>query len=183
MDSEIELCNCYLYSEHKGILLKHKKEPSEYRPDIVHQVRFNCVHVLLYRLSGCFGRIHTKHKYDQALLTLLDSPLNKAGLLQIYIHTNTVCNCLCQRDLTFQLTSHTRPCSALQNIVIEVNPHIRIPRTFARFCGLMGMDDSVLVSDVCFFNFLFAYLGFVVNIVCHLFCFHLPLCQFNYCTN
>jgi rRNA small subunit pseudouridine methyltransferase Nep1 len=25
--------------EHKGILLKHKKEPSEYRPDIVHQVR------------------------------------------------------------------------------------------------------------------------------------------------
>lgn len=25
--------------EHKGILTKHKKEPSEYRPDIVHQVR------------------------------------------------------------------------------------------------------------------------------------------------
>ena len=50
---------------------------------------------------------------SQALLTLLDSPLNKVGLLQVYIHTNT-------------------------NVLIEVNPHIRIPRTFKRFCGLMG---------------------------------------------
>lgn len=61
--------------EHKGILTKHNKEPSEYRPDIVHQ----------------------------ALLTLLDSPLNKAGLLQVYVETST-------------------------NVLIEVNPRIRIPR-------------------------------------------------------
>uniref|UniRef100_A0A6A7GBX2 18S rRNA (pseudouridine-N1)-methyltransferase n=1 Tax=Hirondellea gigas TaxID=1518452 RepID=A0A6A7GBX2_9CRUS len=69
---------------HKGILRKHKRDPSLYRPDILHQ----------------------------CLLTLLDSPLNKSGLLLIYIHTRN-------------------------NVLIEVNPQIRIPRTFKRFCGLM----------------------------------------------
>ena len=49
----------------------------------------------------------------QCLLTLLDSPLNKAGLLQVYIHT-------------------------AKGVLIEVNPHVRIPRTFKRFSGLMG---------------------------------------------
>lgn len=49
----------------------------------------------------------------QCLLMLLDSPLNKAGLLQIYIHTE-------------------------KNVLIEINPQTRIPRTFDRFCGLMG---------------------------------------------
>lgn len=47
------------------------------------------------------------------MLTLLDSPLNKAGLLQVYIHT-------------------------AKGVLIEVNPHVRIPRTFKRFSGLMG---------------------------------------------
>eukprot|EP00474_Spongospora_subterranea_P009103 CRZ09561.1 hypothetical protein [Spongospora subterranea] len=70
--------------EHKQILTKHKKDPSEYRADIVHQV----------------------------LMTLLDSPLNKAGHLKVYMHT-------------------------VNNILIEINPEIRIPRTFKRFCGLM----------------------------------------------
>jgi rRNA small subunit pseudouridine methyltransferase Nep1 len=53
------------------------------------------------------------------LLSLLDSPLNKvdstlnkAGKLQIYIHTT-------------------------KNVLIKVNPQIRIPRTFKRFCGLI----------------------------------------------
>lgn len=46
------------------------------------------------------------------LLSLLDSPLAKSGRLQIFIHT--------QRD-----------------ILIEVNPAIRIPRTYKRFAGLM----------------------------------------------
>jgi rRNA small subunit pseudouridine methyltransferase Nep1 len=48
----------------------------------------------------------------KCLLTLLDSPLNKAGLLQVYIHT-------------------------AKGVLIEVNPHVRIPRTFKRFSGLM----------------------------------------------
>lgn len=49
----------------------------------------------------------------QSLLMLFDSPLNRAGLLQVYIHTN-------------------------KNVLIEVNPQTRIPRTFKRFGGLMG---------------------------------------------
>ena len=41
---------------------------------------------------------------------LLDSPLNRAGFLQVYIHT-------------------------AHNVLIEVNPQTRIPRTFPRFAG------------------------------------------------
>lgn len=43
----------------------------------------------------------------------MDSPLNRAGLLQVYVHTE-------------------------KNALIEINPQTRIPRTFPRFCGLMG---------------------------------------------
>ncbi|KAK9717506.1 18S rRNA pseudouridine methyltransferase [Basidiobolus ranarum] len=70
--------------DHQGILKKMGKDIADSRPDITHQ----------------------------CLLTLLDSPLNKAGLLQVYIHT-------------------------AKNVLIEVNPHVRIPRTFKRFSGLM----------------------------------------------
>mmetsp|Transcript_20333 Transcript_20333/g.38274 ORF Transcript_20333/g.38274 Transcript_20333/m.38274 type:complete len:244 (-) Transcript_20333:296-1027(-) len=69
---------------HKSILTRLKKDPSQYRPDIVHQ----------------------------CLLTLLDSPLNKAGLLKVYVET-------------------------LNNQIIDVSPKLRIPRTFPRFAGLM----------------------------------------------
>uniref|UniRef100_A0A2K5QAN3 Uncharacterized protein n=1 Tax=Cebus imitator TaxID=2715852 RepID=A0A2K5QAN3_CEBIM len=40
---------------------------------------------------------------------LMDSPLNRAGLLQVYIHTQ-------------------------KNVLIEVNHQTRIPRTFGHFC-------------------------------------------------
>lgn len=43
----------------------------------------------------------------------MDSPLNKAGLLQVYVHT-------------------------ARNALIEIHPQTRIPRTFKRFSGLMG---------------------------------------------
>ncbi|CAF0795902.1 unnamed protein product [Adineta ricciae] len=77
-----ELLNC---DRHKNHLLKYKRDPnSNARPDITHQ----------------------------CLLALLDSPLNRAGLLQVYIHTH-------------------------KGILIEVNPQTRIPRTFDRFAGLM----------------------------------------------
>lgn len=49
----------------------------------------------------------------QCLLTLLDSPLNKAGRLQVYVQT-------------------------AKGVLIEINPTVRIPRTFKRFSGLMG---------------------------------------------
>lgn len=70
--------------DHQGILKKMGREISEVRPDITHQ----------------------------CLLTLLDSPINKAGKLQVYIQTS-------------------------KGILIEVNPTVRIPRTFKRFSGLM----------------------------------------------
>ena len=71
--------------DHQGILAKTGRDIADARPDITHQ----------------------------CLLTLLDSPLNKAGRLQVYIHT-------------------------AKGTLIEVNPHVRIPRTFKRFSGLMG---------------------------------------------
>lgn len=71
--------------DHANFLRKHKRDPALYRPDIVHQ----------------------------ALLAVLDSPLNKAGRLKgLFVKTD-------------------------KNVLIQVNPHIRIPRTFKRFCGLM----------------------------------------------
>lgn len=77
-----ELLNC---DDHRDICKKKlKKDPNIYRPDILHQ----------------------------EMLALLDSPLNKAGLLKIYISTQT-------------------------KVLIEVNPSIRIPRTYKRFAGLM----------------------------------------------
>ncbi|KAL3858248.1 hypothetical protein ACJMK2_012845 [Sinanodonta woodiana] len=70
--------------KHKGLAKKYKRDASQCRPDIVHQ----------------------------CLLMLMDSPLNRAGLLQVYVHTE-------------------------RNVLIEINPQTRIPRTFDRFCGLM----------------------------------------------
>jgi rRNA small subunit pseudouridine methyltransferase Nep1 len=77
-----ELLNC---DDHRELCKKKlKKDPNMFRPDILHQ----------------------------EVLALLDSPLNKAGLLKIYISTT-------------------------QKVLIEVNPSIRIPRTYKRFAGLM----------------------------------------------
>ena len=92
--------------EHIGIMRKMNRDISEARPDITHQV-----------VSPSSLRIHGEPGTDlvailQCLLTLLDSPVNKAGKLQIYIHT-------------------------AKGVLIEVNPSVRIPRTFKRFAGLM----------------------------------------------
>lgn len=77
-----ELLNC---DDHRDLCKKKlKKNPNDFRPDILHQ----------------------------ELLALLDSPLNKAGMLKVYIHTT-------------------------KKVLIEVNPSIRIPRTYKRFAGLM----------------------------------------------
>uniref|UniRef100_A0A3P8X397 18S rRNA (pseudouridine(1248)-N1)-methyltransferase n=1 Tax=Cynoglossus semilaevis TaxID=244447 RepID=A0A3P8X397_CYNSE len=70
--------------QHKNIIIKSGRDPGHIRPDITHQ----------------------------CLLMLMDSPLNRAGLLQVYVHTE-------------------------KNALIEINPQTRIPRTFPRFCGLM----------------------------------------------
>ncbi len=46
------------------------------------------------------------------LLFLLDSPLNKEGMLKVYVHTR-------------------------KDEIIFINPETRIPRNYNRFCGLM----------------------------------------------
>ncbi|GFT61256.1 ribosomal RNA small subunit methyltransferase NEP1 [Nephila pilipes] len=69
--------------DHMGII-RQRKDKTVSRPDITHQ----------------------------CLLMLFDSPLNRAGLLQVYIHTE-------------------------KNALIEINPQTRIPRTFKRFAALM----------------------------------------------
>lgn len=51
-------------------------------------------------------------RFRQCLLTVLDSPLNKAGMLQVYVRSQ-------------------------KGVLIEINPQIRIPRTYKRFAGLM----------------------------------------------
>ncbi|KAF5093899.1 hypothetical protein D0Z00_003798 [Geotrichum galactomycetum] len=70
--------------DHQGLLKKMGRDIADARPDITHQ----------------------------CLLTLLDSPINKAGKLQVYIQT-------------------------ARGVLIEINPTVRIPRTFKRFSGLM----------------------------------------------
>ncbi|CAA7397593.1 unnamed protein product [Spirodela intermedia] len=71
--------------DHANYLRKQGRDPAEFRPDILHQ----------------------------AMLAILDSPLNKAGRLQaLYVKTD-------------------------DGELIDVKPHVRLPRTFKRFCGLM----------------------------------------------
>ena len=71
---------------HAGLLKKLRKDAkaADFRPDILHR----------------------------CLLTLQDSPLNKAGHLQVYVHTT-------------------------KNVLIELSPQVRIARTYRRFAGLM----------------------------------------------
>ncbi|XP_030456024.1 uncharacterized protein LOC115677103 isoform X2 [Syzygium oleosum] len=71
--------------DHANFLKRNGRNPAEYRPDIVHQ----------------------------ALLSILDSPLNKAGKVRaVYVRT-------------------------AKGVLFEVKPHVRIPRTYKRFSGIM----------------------------------------------
>ncbi|XP_042500772.1 ribosomal RNA small subunit methyltransferase NEP1-like isoform X2 [Macadamia integrifolia] len=71
--------------DHVNFLLKHGKDPKNYRPDIAFQ----------------------------AILTILDSRLNKAGRLRaLYVKTE-------------------------KGVLFEIKPYARLPRTFKRFSGLI----------------------------------------------
>ncbi|KAL3755583.1 hypothetical protein ACJRO7_002608 [Eucalyptus globulus] len=71
--------------DHTNFLKRNGRNPADYRPDIVHQ----------------------------ALLSILDSPLNKAGKVRaVYVRTG-------------------------KGVLFEVKPHVRIPRTYKRFAGIM----------------------------------------------
>ena len=71
--------------DHRNLIKKMNKSLEDYRPDVLHQ----------------------------CLLNLFESPLNKAGMLQVFIRTK-------------------------ENVLIEISPKTKIPRTIKRFCGLMG---------------------------------------------
>lgn len=116
-----------------------KKDPNIVELPETKEEWFNkeCLFIVLE--MACLETVKTKHGYEllnsqdhhslllknkrdikmyrpdivhHSLLTLLDSPLNKSGKLKIYIHT-------------------------LKNVLIEINPKIRIPRTYNRFAGLI----------------------------------------------
>lgn len=57
----------------------------------------------------------------QCLLALLDSPLNKAGLLQVFIRT-----------------APPAGSKASDRQLIEINPQLKVPRTFKRFSAMMA---------------------------------------------
>jgi len=81
--------------DHLALHKRLGKDPADSRPDIAHQ----------------------------CLLSLLDSPLNKAGLLTVILRTET-------------------------GVLVEIDPSIRIPRTFKRFAGLMVQ----LLHKVCLYH-------------------------------
>lgn len=115
-DTKLQLLNC---DEHQSILKKLGRDISDARPDIVHQVSTDLA-ALLWRKRGkdvtIYIYIHIYWRMNfQCLLAILDSPLNKSGHMEVYIHT-------------------------AKGVVIRVNPACRIPRTIKRFSGLMGKD-------------------------------------------
>lgn len=89
--SNLELTNDKKFPEiinsddHYNIIKSLNKSKEDFRPDVTYQ----------------------------CLLHLFDSPLNKAGLLQVFIRTKN-------------------------NVLIEINPKTHIPRTFRRFSILMA---------------------------------------------
>lgn len=87
-------CTLLNCDDHQGLIRKHKVDIANIRPDITHQ----------------------------CLLMALDSPLNKAGLLRVYVRTS-------------------------KNVLIEIDPHTRIPRTFKRFSGLMSNIDLLIARS------------------------------------
>lgn len=83
-----QLLNC---DDHKGLHKKLNREPSQSRPDILHQ----------------------------ELMAVLDSPLNKAGYLKVYIRST-------------------------KDVLVDVSSQMRVPRTYKRFAGLMGKKSSAM---------------------------------------
>ena len=77
--------------DHRGLHRRMNKDPVNSRPDITHM----------------------------ELLALFDSPLNKAGLLQVYI-----CTC--------------------KNVLVEIDPRTRIPRTYKRFAGTLELSYHII---------------------------------------
>jgi rRNA small subunit pseudouridine methyltransferase Nep1 len=72
---------------HKRVLAQRNEDPAEYRPDVVHQ----------------------------SLLHLLDTPLNRAGMLQIFIKTKA-------------------------GVLLSIDPRLRVPRSYRLFSKMMAQS-------------------------------------------
>ena len=95
----------YLILEHANLeLTKDKKNPELINSDD---------HISLIKKMGKSYEDYRPDVLHQCLLSIFESPLNKSGLLQVYIRTK-------------------------ENVLIELNPKLKIPKTIKRFCGLMG---------------------------------------------
>ncbi|KAL8218010.1 hypothetical protein R6Q57_021383 [Mikania cordata] len=98
--------------------------------DVQHLMRLAYCHVLFIDPSICCSALKGLPQFDpytgnivfvvkrlnlhqDAILNILDSPLNKAGKLRaLYVKTE-------------------------KGVLIEIKPHVRIPKTFKRFAGIM----------------------------------------------
>ena len=77
------ILNC---DDHAEYLRKHKRDPADYRPDILHQARSRAAALAAAALlrAPCDARRSGPHRrHTQALLSILDSPLNKAGRVKV----------------------------------------------------------------------------------------------------
>ncbi|KAG5561097.1 hypothetical protein RHGRI_004198 [Rhododendron griersonianum] len=124
--------------EDSNFLLRQKKNLGDYRSDIVYKVGGSVPYGYSYGYNFEIPVLHgslefgvpmlhkLKHGFSfnsppfessslcfLVLRAILDSPLNKAGMVEaIYVKTT-------------------------KGALFEVKPHVRIPRTLKRFCGLM----------------------------------------------
>lgn len=91
-----------------------KKKPTK-KKQLQSYVLLNCDdHASFLRRHGRDPATSRPDIAHQALLALLDSPLAKAGKIKaLYLTT-------------------------AKNVVVRINPAVRLPRTFKRFCGLFS---------------------------------------------
>lgn len=92
-----------------ALIVKHAKKFKKMPHEMILDVSLH--HTIIKKLEDYEkrGRPDIIHR---CLLYALNSPLNKSNLLSIYIHT-------------------------INNIIIKVNPDVRIPRNYNRFIGLI----------------------------------------------
>ena len=99
----------------------------------------SCTRHAASRRGGCSRLLlSSRGRATQALLAILDSPLNKAGRVKVRRTRRSattaaaVAHATCARAMQGVFV-HTQ-----KNVLFKVLPSTRLPRTFKRFCGLMG---------------------------------------------
>lgn len=116
--SGYELLNC---DDHLSLHKRFSRDPADSRPDIAHQLLLTLLDRRVHDpLQVCIAKpplgylctITIEYPLPLPVPLASRSPLNKAGRLQVFMKTRL-------------------------NVLVQVNPQIRLPRTFKRFSGLM----------------------------------------------